>query len=340
MSIASKFSKLGPGLLFAGAAIGVSHLVQSTRAGADYGFELIWVIIFANLIKYPFFEFSPRYTVATGDSLLKGYQRQGKWAIVLYLLVTLTTMFTVVAAVTLVTASITSNIFGQSIGLVEYSIILLIICAIILFVGKYHFLDSLVKWIIVLLAISTITAAIFAMGSNPLPVKEAPSVWRDAGILFLIGFIGWMPTTLDIAVMQSVWILDKKRESEFDLKTALFDFNVGYIGTAILAFFFLTLGAMVMFGSDESFSSAGTVFANQFIQLFTKSIGDWSIVIIQIAALTTMFSTTLTCIDGFPRALTELISMYDKSEATHQKNSQRYMIILLVVAFGSVLVIS
>ena len=116
MSISSQFKKLGPGLLFAGAAIGVSHLVQSTRAGADYGFTLIWVLIFANLIKYPFFEFSPRYTAATGESLLSGYKKQGRWAIGLYLLVTLTTMFTVVAAVTLVTASITSNIFGQSIG--------------------------------------------------------------------------------------------------------------------------------------------------------------------------------------------------------------------------------
>ena len=38
-------SKLGPGLLFAGAAIGVSHLVQSTRAGADFGFGLIWALI-------------------------------------------------------------------------------------------------------------------------------------------------------------------------------------------------------------------------------------------------------------------------------------------------------
>ena len=33
--------KLGPGLLFAGAAIGVSHLVQSTRAGADFGWGLL-----------------------------------------------------------------------------------------------------------------------------------------------------------------------------------------------------------------------------------------------------------------------------------------------------------
>ena len=31
------FKKLGPGLLFAGAAIGVSQLVQATRAGADWG---------------------------------------------------------------------------------------------------------------------------------------------------------------------------------------------------------------------------------------------------------------------------------------------------------------
>ena len=44
-----KLSKLGPGLLFAGAAIGVSHLVQSTRAGAEYGWGLIWALLLINL---------------------------------------------------------------------------------------------------------------------------------------------------------------------------------------------------------------------------------------------------------------------------------------------------
>ena len=48
--------KLGPGLLYAGAAIGVSHLVQSTRAGAEYSLSLIFVIIIANIVKYPFFD--------------------------------------------------------------------------------------------------------------------------------------------------------------------------------------------------------------------------------------------------------------------------------------------
>ena len=44
-----KIKKLGPGLLFAGAAIGVSHLVQSTRAGADYGWGLTWALLLVNL---------------------------------------------------------------------------------------------------------------------------------------------------------------------------------------------------------------------------------------------------------------------------------------------------
>ncbi len=68
---------LGPGILYAGAAIGASHLVQSTRAGASYGFEIVWAVIFINLFKYPFFEFAYRYTAATGNSMLEGYRTSG-----------------------------------------------------------------------------------------------------------------------------------------------------------------------------------------------------------------------------------------------------------------------
>ena len=62
--------KFGPGLLFAGAAIGVSHLVQSTRAGADFGFGLIWALILSNIFKYTFFLYGPKYEVSTGEILL------------------------------------------------------------------------------------------------------------------------------------------------------------------------------------------------------------------------------------------------------------------------------
>ena len=42
----------GPGLMWAAAAIGVSHLHQSTRAGAMAGFALAGVVLLAIILKY------------------------------------------------------------------------------------------------------------------------------------------------------------------------------------------------------------------------------------------------------------------------------------------------
>ena len=76
--------KLGPGLLFAGAAIGVSHLVQSTRAGADFGWGLLWALLLSNLFKYPFFQFGTRFALATHKNLLEGYFQLGKHYLWMY----------------------------------------------------------------------------------------------------------------------------------------------------------------------------------------------------------------------------------------------------------------
>jgi Mn2+/Fe2+ NRAMP family transporter len=112
MNMIRAIKNLGPGLLFAGAAIGVSHLVQSTRAGADFGFGLLWALLLVNLFKYPFFQFGPRYASATGESLIDGYKRLGSWVLVAYFVLTLLTMFTIQAAVTVVTAGLANNLFG------------------------------------------------------------------------------------------------------------------------------------------------------------------------------------------------------------------------------------
>ena len=45
LSLKGILKTVGPGILYAGAAIGASHLVQSSRAGANYGFGIIWAVI-------------------------------------------------------------------------------------------------------------------------------------------------------------------------------------------------------------------------------------------------------------------------------------------------------
>ena len=69
---------LGPGLMYAAAAIGVSHLVQSSRAGGLYGFELVWVVLLIHLVKYPFFLIGPLFAAHTNKSLIQAYAQMGK----------------------------------------------------------------------------------------------------------------------------------------------------------------------------------------------------------------------------------------------------------------------
>ena len=73
-----------PGLIFSGSAIGVSHLVQSTRAGAMFGLALIVVIVLINTLKYPAFRFGMDYAHATRRTIIGGYRELGSWAVPLY----------------------------------------------------------------------------------------------------------------------------------------------------------------------------------------------------------------------------------------------------------------
>ncbi|MDG2006242.1 MAG: divalent metal cation transporter, partial [Thermodesulfobacteriota bacteirum] len=157
--IRDKLSLLGPSLLWASAAIGVSHIVQSTRAGATYGYTLILVVIIANILKYPFFEFATRYTVVKNETVLDGYKKIGNWAIYLYIVLTLGTMFTIQAGVTLVTAAIFKNWLNLEIGIFASSLIILFLCILIIKSIKSEFFIKFIKGLILVLILSTIASA-------------------------------------------------------------------------------------------------------------------------------------------------------------------------------------
>lgn len=327
--------KLGPGLLFAGAAIGVSHLVQSTRAGADFGFGLVWALLLVNLFKYPFFQFGPRYAMATGESLLDGYKKLGKGVLIAYFIITFATMFTIQTAVTIVTAGLASSIFGDFISTESWTVIILIICFLILIKGKYGFLDKLMKVIIITLTISTIAAVILASTENSHAINFN-QILPDGSIeiAFLIAFMGWMPAPLDISVWHSLWAIEKQKDdAEFTAKSSLFDFNIGYLATVVLGLGFIALGALIMFHSGETFSSQGGEFANQLITMYTKSLGNWSYIIIGIAAFTTMFSTTITTLDASPRAMEKTSQLLFGSILKHG-----YLLWILILTIGTIII--
>ena len=327
--------KLGPGLLFAGAAIGVSHLVQSTRAGADFGFGLLWALLISIILKYPFFQYGSRFALATKMSLLDGYYKLGKIYLLIFFIISIGTIFTIQTAVTIVTASLATTILGDSQNLVILSTLIILLCFLILLFGNYKLLDNLIKIIILALTVSTLIALLVALIKNGNSFNFSQVFPYKTSIIFLAALIGWMPAPLDISVWQSLWIIEKRKSNTISFDEGIFDFNVGYFGTFILGICFLSLGALVMFGSSVGFSDVGSVFAGQFIELYTSTLGESVYPIIVMAAFTTMFSTTLTTLDASPRCM-------DKSSQLlfPKTNLLDYKFWLIVLSIGTICIFS
>ncbi len=311
-------------------------MVQSTRAGADFGFGLLWVLLIATILKYPFFQFGSRYAVATGETLLDGYKKLGKGILAISFGISFLTMFIIQAAVTIVTASLAINLFG-TFSMLTWSLLITILSILILLIGKYKLLDILMKYVILILTFCTLIAVSVALLKTEQTVSFEQIIPKGTiEITFLIAFLGWMPAPLDISVWQSIWSLEKEKTSHQKItqKQALFDFNIGYIGTTFLAVCFLILGALVMYNSGESFSNKGGVFAEQLIQLYTKNLGTFAYIFIAIAAFTTMFSTTITTLDASPRAMSKASNLLFS-----KKIKLRYWFWILLLGVGTYIIL-
>ncbi len=345
----NKFLKsLGPGILFASTAIGVSHLVQSTRAGADYGFALLWAVILANVLKFPFFEYGARYASATGESLIDGYKRTGHWMLLLYVGISLSSMFFVSAAVGAVTAGFMHQLFGLEHILSSQisTAVIFVLCIAILVLGRYKVLDRLIKVIGAVLLVSTLSAFVISLWQGP---KNYDFHFFEADVLnpssssflFLIALMGWMPTAVDLSTWSSLWTIARAKESGYkpSLKETLNEFRFGYWLSAFLAPCFLTLGAFLVYGTGKSLSASAAGFANDIIQLYTESIGNWSEILIAASAFSIMFGTCIAVFDGYGRAGSRIIILMQNQEASDEPRDKLYTLLLLLIGIGALVVI-
>lgn len=331
---------IGPGSLLAGAAIGVSHLVQATRAGADYGVILIFAILIACLTKYPFLEFGSRYASSTGKNLIEGYRTLGRSYVLIFALITIFTMFIIQAAVTIVSAGLAEYLFGFGWSNFTWCLVLLIFCILILLIGKYKKLDLLMKVVVSLLTISTLFSVIiagFQVDFSTISFNKSSELWTLSGIGFIIALMGWMPIPIDAAVWHSLWAREKMLQTKYqpNSREARLDFNIGYLSATFLGVLFFLMGLLLMNGSDIKFASASVTFSGQLIEMYTQTLGEWSRILIAFIAFVTMFSTTLTVTDAFPRVMSKLV----QNEKQAQKKLNAYHIFIIIIPIIALIIL-
>ncbi len=336
---------LGPGLLFASMAIGTSHLVLSTKAGAQYGWIMVVPIILANILKYPFFEFGIRYTNVTGLSLIEGYQRRGKGYLWLYAFITLVTTFTILAALYVVTAGLFINLFNiPNLSVAATALGLFVLISAILIIGRYKFLENALKFVITILFVALLVTTVMVLFKGQVvPVENfsRPEIFNEIGILFLISLVGWMPTAVEASSWVSLWSLEKYKTlgKRPPLKEALYEFNSGYIMTALLAIFFLIIGLMTLYGTNTELSGNAVVFADQVVQLFTTHIGKWAYIFIAVSAFATMFSTCMTAHDAISRVCIDVIGHLSPKNKDFSRR-RHYATGVIVLALVNYVVVS
>lgn len=330
------FKAIGPGILVACAAIGGSHLVWSTQAGAQYGWSLLGLILLANLLKFPFFLYGQRYTAATGESLLAGYKRQGVTYVYIFLAINILTGIINIAGVAMLSGALFAGYGFDGSRIPAFTVGILVICAAVILLGHYKLLDKISKVVVALLSLSTLVALGLAFAHGPVaPLGfTGPSAWTWQAFPFLVMLLGWMPAPVDLSAWSSLWMFSREEETGHFATTreTSIDFYLGYVMAVVMAVAFVALGKLIMYGSGQELVSGGTGFSQQLVSLYSANIGEWSKPLILTVAFSTMFSTTLTCIDGYPRSLAASCTLLSDSFARRFKQIFQLCILLSVIA--------
>ena len=326
----------GPGILMATAAIGGSHLVSSTQAGALFGWSLAIFILLINFFKYPFFLANVQYTMATKKSLIEGYASLGNSWLWLFTILAVIAAVVNTAAVSMFAASLLGYFIPIKLTINILSFIIIFACILILIAGKYNLLNNVSKIIMITLSIATVVAVVMAVTKD---VNSAladdfisPSAWTIASLGFIVILTGWMPAPIEISSIGSIWLKNQIKQTNINAKNALLDFNVGFIVTAILALFFLALGALVLHGSAYEFKD-GIAFSHQLVTMYSTVIGDWSRLLIAFIAFACMFGTSITVIDGYGRAVAEAFSLIRKNKSASNRSVAIWTIFISIIGF-------
>ena len=331
----------GPGLIFTGAAIGTSHLVQSTRAGAMFGAALMGVIVLATLLKYPAYRFGVDYAHVRGRSLLSGYRELGVWAVVLFLIAVIPLVPIVYAALGAATAGIFAAIVGPLLPMPVMASLVIALASLLLLVGGYRLLDKVNGVLLAFLVIATVITTVMV-----LPRVEWGTLtdfsWtqQSAALLFIVALAGFMPNPVDVSVALSLWKVEADRSlpagAHPTLSEARNSFLWPYVMTTLMALCFCIMGAGVMHAQDIAPLSDAPGFAGQLVNLYREALGPTAAALAAIAALSVMLTTVIAAIDAYARTVPAAIQVLRGAEQESGTRTQYAGATLVLAALAMV----
>lgn len=302
------FRYLGPGMLFAAAAVGVSHLVQSTRAGEQFGVSFIWILVAASLIKLPSFLAANEYSHSSGNSISNYYLESGRVAQLVMFLSVFADFTISMAAVVLVTAGLFNAVFPNIMPEMGWIASLLFVSGGLVVKGGTNFISKLLSGVVIFfgIVILWVTASGVINLSEPISSLAPVINWDQPTLLFAIAVVAWIPTPLSVCFYVSSWT-SKGSSEPLNKNGKRIEFLIGYFLTIFLAVCFELIGSMFLHPIQLVMPQSATDFAVQLIAVISDNITSSVGMMFGVAACLVMISTTVSLMEGTVRSMGEIV---------------------------------
>ena len=342
---------VGPGIVFALSIVGPGDLASNTAVGATYGYAMIWVLALSLLFRYVWLRTSARFVLITGQTLIEGYQRIGRWLVYLLLAVTLiASHFTNLYMLIFAGDALSTLLPFSSIANAKfYSTILMIIGVVIVIAKGYPLVEKSCLLIGCVLGGALIIAATSARPDLPSVLKGIllPSLPGEGGFYGTALLISALVGTEAGAVsnlMYAYLIQEKGWRTPADLSKQRWDLIL-----SISAVFFF--GALIQITGAATFYETGTIVEDSadLMELMSHTGSSWLRVAFLLSFCAVAFSSFIGFTEGkslmaadmvrlIRRARTEErtagISPGDKPALPSQEADRTFQWIVLFLGFS------
>ncbi|MCM3639304.1 Nramp family divalent metal transporter [Sporosarcina luteola] len=248
-SLLDRLKVIGPGAIITASFIGPGTVTTATRAGASYGYAILWAVVFSIIATIVLQEMTARLGIITRKGLGEAVREQFSNPILKY-----GSMWLVMIAISVGCAAyMAGDLLGTSLGIstltgISPNVLGPIVGIIILFIGlsgSYKLIERVMVALIAIMSLTFITTMFVAKPNLGELFQGAflPTI-PSGSIIMIIALIGTTVVPYNLFLHSSM--VQERWNKPTDLKEARIDTIVSIsIGGLITAAVLITAGAMI-----------------------------------------------------------------------------------------------
>lgn len=322
-SLGQYIKAIGPSIVISAVVVGPGTVTTASQMGANYGYALLWVIVFAAVSAFFYQLPAIRIAINKECSIMEAVRMRFGKPVALALFTLLVLSAVIFQAGNFTGAAMAMNYFVPQIPLIGWAVVMILMAFVLVWIGKYGILENFTKVLIILMVVAFVATAIGTQPTAGQIVGEGFSFQIPGGDYFLV--LAMLATTMVPDIPVSLSALHKQRylkagsfeaslPKESKLKMARFDLIFGSIVTALITSSILICSATVLHPAGIKVAAAADM-AQQLVPI----LGSYAGILFSLGLWAAAFSSGLFRIELLPLLFNQAIGAEEDMKATRSR---------------------